>query len=1204
MATLSGNKIKDTYQSLIKLTDNGNLTTGAKRVTDGFGNNSPLFLSTTQIGVGVTPTVQFHASGDGKFGGNLTVIGNLVVEGSTTTVGTDTLTVKDPLIVLANNNTSSDAVDIGFYGKYRPSSTTLFAGLFRDAGDDKFKLFKSLQVEPTTTVNTSGTGYAVATLVSNLEGNVTGNVTGNVSGSAATVTGAAQTAITSVGTLTALQVDNININGNTISSTAGTDLNITPLAGQQIVLDGAIVIDAGVVTGATSITSTAFVGALTGDVTGNADTATKIASITNSNIVQLTSSQTLTNKTIDLDNNTVSNIEVDNLKSGVLDTDLSSVSGSDDTLASAKAIKTYVDAQVDTADTLAEILAIGNTTGGTDIAVSSNDDITFADNSKSIYGAGSDFKIRHNSTTNANEIASANSRQLQITQDNLFIGNEAATETLISAVANGAVELYYDNSKKFETTSTGVTVTGVAVADGLDLGDNEKIRLGASQDLEIYHNGTNSVIDNNTNNLLIQTASQTIISSDATNNQLTLGHSSGNWFAKATNSNTLIIGSESNATNNITLDTTNGGSATFSGVITTPGGHTIKNDSNGHLDIRTNTAGKQIFIKANGQLRLDSGGAQAFTLDTSQNATFAGDVSLADSKKVIFGAGSDLQIYHNGSDSIIYNGTGALMARANDFRIQSSDASSTKLIVNSSGVGIGTTSPAAPLQVVATGIGSNGTIGIQGANAHLGFKNSSGTFRSFVGHFNAAGHGSDADLNLKTGYNSVGNIRFTADGDTTAAQMFLQGSTGNVGISTTSPSTLLSNSSVRNASASGLATSLLGLNIEVPAGGNSQGYVASFANTQTASGNVNAGVLIEVGSTDTTTRLLSVESGGTNRFEVRGDGNVGIGTTSPATKLQVANAGEVIVRSSMTAADGYRGGFEADNQHTGGTIWSMFSTNNSDGYFGGGKFVIGNESMGGVDANTTAQFVIDGSGNTGIGTPAPSKKLHVYNTAAADVALLESTQVFSTLAFKSSSNTDTVVFGIDGGGNAYIENKKSTHPILFTTNSNERMRINSSGTLCFGKTTEVFSTTGVNIFGNGDISAVRSSGVCLALNRRGSDGEIAQFYKSDTQVGNISVTSSATSFNTSSDYRLKEDLQDFAGLDMVSKIPVYDFKWKTDESRSYGVMAHELQEVLPQAVSGEKDAEEMQSVDYSKIVPLLVKSIQELQERIKQLEDK
>ena len=75
-------------------------------------------------------------------------------------------------------------------------------------------------------------------------------------------------------------------------------------------------------------------------------------------------------------------------------------------------------------------------------------------------------------------------------------------------------------------------------------------------------------------------------------------------------------------------------------------------------------------------------------------------------------------------------------------------------------------------------------------------------------------------------------------------------------------------------------------------------------------------------------------------------------------------------------------------------------------------------------------------------------------------------------------------------------------------------------------------------------------------------------------------------------------------LELVSKIPVYDYKWKVDESRSYGVMAHELEEVLPQAVSGEKDAEEMQGVDYSKIVPLLVKSIQELKAEIELLKNK
>ena len=67
-------------------------------------------------------------------------------------------------------------------------------------------------------------------------------------------------------------------------------------------------------------------------------------------------------------------------------------------LATQQSIKAYVDAQVGTVDTLAEILAIGNTTGGTDIAVSTGDDITFADNSKAIFGAGSDLQIYHDGT--------------------------------------------------------------------------------------------------------------------------------------------------------------------------------------------------------------------------------------------------------------------------------------------------------------------------------------------------------------------------------------------------------------------------------------------------------------------------------------------------------------------------------------------------------------------------------------------------------------------------------------------------------------------------------------------------------------------------------------------------------------------------------------------------------------------------------------
>ena len=123
--------------------------------------------------VGVSPDIEVaESSGTVTIGlpNNVTISGNLTVSGDTTTVNTATLAVEDPLIALATGYNSADAVDIGMYGLYDTSgSQDLYGGLFRDAGDGKWKLFKDNQAAPTTTVNTSGTGYAVATLVANIE---------------------------------------------------------------------------------------------------------------------------------------------------------------------------------------------------------------------------------------------------------------------------------------------------------------------------------------------------------------------------------------------------------------------------------------------------------------------------------------------------------------------------------------------------------------------------------------------------------------------------------------------------------------------------------------------------------------------------------------------------------------------------------------------------------------------------------------------------------------------------------------------------------------------------------------------------------------------------------------------------------------------------------------------------------------------------
>ena len=204
-------------------------------------------LSDTDQSLSTTDDVTFN---------DLTVSGDLIVSGTTTTVNTETINLADNTITLNSNEAGT------------PSEN---GGIEIERGTSENK---TLVWNETSDKWTVGSETFVA---GTFEGALTGNVTGNTSGTALTVTQAAQTSITSVGTLTALQVDNLNLNGNTLSSTAGTDLLITPLAGQQIVLDGTIVVDAGVVTGATSITSTNFVGDVTGDVTGNADTATTLA---------------------------------------------------------------------------------------------------------------------------------------------------------------------------------------------------------------------------------------------------------------------------------------------------------------------------------------------------------------------------------------------------------------------------------------------------------------------------------------------------------------------------------------------------------------------------------------------------------------------------------------------------------------------------------------------------------------------------------------------------------------------------------------------------------------------------------------------------------------------------------------------------------------------------------------------------------------
>jgi hypothetical protein len=212
----------------------------------------------------VASTITLDASTDIQLEGNTTVTGNisitgnLNVDGTTTTIDSTTVAIADSMLKLAKDQANTaDALDFGFYGQYGVSGTHKYAGVFRDGSvtGDPFTFFDSLQAEPGTTVNTSGTGYDLADISA---GKITaadgfaGNVTGNASGSAGTVT--------SIGNLT----------GHITSTNRGTVLGSFTVAQLSAALSNASI------SGNNTGDQTTVSGS-SGSCTGNAATATKLA---------------------------------------------------------------------------------------------------------------------------------------------------------------------------------------------------------------------------------------------------------------------------------------------------------------------------------------------------------------------------------------------------------------------------------------------------------------------------------------------------------------------------------------------------------------------------------------------------------------------------------------------------------------------------------------------------------------------------------------------------------------------------------------------------------------------------------------------------------------------------------------------------------------------------------------------------------------
>lgn len=345
----------------------------------------------------------------------------------------------------------------------------------------------------------------------------------------------------------------------------------------------------------------------------------------------------------------------------------------------------------------------------------------------------------------------------------------------------------------------------------------------------------------------------------------------------------------------------------------------------------------------------------------------------------------------------------------------------------------------------------------------------------------------------------------------------------------------------------------------------------------------------------------------TERLRITAAGNVGIGTTSPSYQLHVSNNQNAVTQIGLTNNTGGANS-QMNFNTTDGTNYGQFGmwgsgVTSSGAQLASSAYVYGSSNVtyftGGIhrfciNTNTEAMR-LNATGNLSIGNSGPpaDAKLSISNAGAIGIefsvnnAIANENRLFS-------YNRSTSVF-------VPMNYDASTHQFLI--GGSEKMRVDSSGNLCIGTTSTTVSSggfylspssvTGYTFFELGHATGVASGAAYEYFRYAGS------VIGSITQSGTTAVL-----YNLTSDQRLKENIVD-APSGNIDDIKVRSFNWKSDGSHvNYGFIAQELVTVAPYAVHQPENPDEMMAVDYSKLVPMMIKEIQDLKQRITTLENK
>ena len=609
--------------------------------------------------------------------------------------------------------------------------------------------------------------------------------------------------------------------------------------------------------------------------------------------------------------------------------------------------------------------------------------------------------------------------------------------------------------------ATNGTLTNPTISESASFGDNDKAKFGASDDLQIYHDGSNSYIrddgtgelrlnsdnavrirkhDNETLALFSVDGSATLyhdnspkIATTSTGIDVTGGITASGHVGIGTTSPSMVGGTRTLHINGnsggggirLSQGSVNDGSISY----TYPSGISFSTFDKTRLRINANLGDVSFYE--------DSGTTAKLYWDASAEQFIAQDgaffkVTETDSSTVAAQLKSDsdeglLQLYHSGAEKV------RLRTNADSY-------------FNGGNVGIGTSSPTNDLHIKST---INSPILIEtthaGGNSRIEFKNEN--YRKNFG-VNADGRVTLFDItNAKT--------PFIIDNNSENNTLVISGS--NVGIGTSSPARELS---------IGNGTGSPNIQLLAASAGNSR---IEFGDAEDS----DAGEIQYVHSSN----YMQFTTNGSERFRIDSSGNVGIGTTNLTRKFRVVDATDASVDFRTT--DGTDRSFEIDVTSSASEVTIGTATNHALA----------------VKTNDAERMRLDSSGNVGIGTTSPTQKLDVSSAGTTRIQV------------KNTNLTSSGLYIAEDGTGAQI-NETGAYPLRFNTSGTERMRIDSSGNVLIGKTaSDSGATVGIELLASDTVIITDAASSPLILNRTSTDGNIQEFKNDGLPVGAIGVSS-------------------------------------------------------------------------------------------------